>query len=610
MARKTQEELDARLGAAGGSRFVHSDTVGKRKVPNPDYDKYDAKSQETIELDIEQWRTPEGHVIQAVHMPDGSWDVIQDEPPAKPASASSTAIPADAVPRIEGTPLPGGGFDNEAPVQVWRRPDGTVVKTEPLTGPERTKWEEDRQKSRNPGQKTDAQLATEKKEADAKAEKDAANNRGTTTLKPDGRGGTIAVTTYPDGRAPTTAPVPGVPSEAQNKYREVKQDPTTGKWSGLTASGQWEPIEGGPGLPDKGVGNLKDLPAYQPDLTKPGAGLIDYARQLDEYMAAHPEFTWEKRQQVLTAAQAQARQVTDEWNIGARALETQYQGSLTQRGQDINQATGRANLANQHIQNANALIEKFAPYLGVTPGDAGKMFMGMMASQLATATMYGGMREPPPVEMDPRLTAFAGRMPGGQTAAPPPAPAPTAPSTLTPEQADRDMAAAVRAAHAATGQPLPAPLLGPRPEVAALAAAAPYAPPPLDNLPAPGPEFVTPSGSFGIPAGNLPGQGQPVSMSSPALQDISAQAFGAPDQSMREQAMTRASFLGDQPSPQHVALGSTIFGGSSMPNPYPEFSLGGPVGPAPMVMQSRIVGLTPEVDEAARRELIAEMRMG
>jgi hypothetical protein len=64
-----------------------------------------------------------------------------------PREAAANAVPANAVPRIEGTPRPDGTFDNSKPIMVWRtppepgHPNGRQVDANPLTADQRTQWE-------------------------------------------------------------------------------------------------------------------------------------------------------------------------------------------------------------------------------------------------------------------------------------------------------------------------------------------------------------------------------------------------------------------------------------------------------------------------------------
>jgi hypothetical protein len=75
-----------------------------------------------------------------------------------PASAAN-AMPAGSYPRTEGTRLPDGTYDNSQPVQVWHAPDGSVVKIEPLTADERSRWEREKNQGAGVGAYTDTQVA-------------------------------------------------------------------------------------------------------------------------------------------------------------------------------------------------------------------------------------------------------------------------------------------------------------------------------------------------------------------------------------------------------------------------------------------------------------------
>lgn len=195
-------------------------------------------------------------------------------------------------------------------------------------------------------------------------------------------------------------------------YIQVKRtDPATGQTS-LT----FETQDGTPTtLPDEkdpnAVGTLPaDFPRYTPDLTKPGAGIHDYQRAVDDWMAANPgKMTFENRQKVLASANEQAKTIVGEWNTAAGILKEQYQQEVSQRSQDITQAGNRLASADRGLAMANGMIEKFAPYLGANPGDASKLYQGQLAAQIIQAGVMGGLDTPGRVELDPRLGAFVDR---------------------------------------------------------------------------------------------------------------------------------------------------------------------------------------------------------
>ena len=626
--------------------------------------------------------------------------------------------------RTEGTPDPNapGGYDNSRPIMAAYVNGQRTGETRQPTGDELRDWRIAQQ-----GGKTDAEI---------RAERDAQQAQQPTTVRVpvEGHPGIYLVTrknpqtnqtdTIYENEAGQKVPQPAAaPSYSVSQrtingqtYTIITKTPKDGSPPTITNYGpDGQSVSA---LPSEGVGNIPGLPTYVPDLTKPGAGLFEYAKQLDEFMKANPSFTWEKRQQVLEAAQKQASTVVQEFNTGAAILREQYQTNVTQRGQDMTQANNRAALANTHHQNAIGLIEKFAPYLGVTSGDAGKLFLGMMASQLATATAYGGMQNYGREEMDPRLMAFADRAVGGASRPASPTPPGTPPNALglgdigaaqapgsereddiltveethsgrivrisraqyqeqlrnypnvaeftrilkvEPASAARpgdiltaadvppagsgdpnaDMAAEVRRRHAASGAPLPTPLLGPPPNVPGQAS-----PPPLPggiNPPAgqPGHNPTAPVGmaspggllmraetpsaepggyptrteGYGLdplpmqptrtdgfiiePYGPSPAPAPtPVSSS---LESMFANALPPEPVSWHERAQAQASAF-EQPG--NVARLESLIGGAvPSGSMFGGFSMGGPVAQAPLPLASRIPGLTAEADAEARRQL-------
>ena len=78
--------------------------------------------------------------------------------------------------------------------------------------------------------------------------------------------------------------------------------------------------------------NVKGVPPYTPDLTKPGAGLIDRAKQLDELVAAGT-ITWDQRNQVLEQDRTLASTVASEFNMGVAILREDYHTRGRERGE-------------------------------------------------------------------------------------------------------------------------------------------------------------------------------------------------------------------------------------------------------------------------------------
>jgi hypothetical protein len=264
MARKTQQEMDELLAQRGGDALVHG-IAAQRTIKNPKYNPDDFRSDEPehLTLDVQQWKSPGGHTIQAVQMPDGSWDVTQDEPatpkpatatsrqpvrkypgtdpqtnlpaivteyesgppsydssaPAASSATSTTAprVPVGSVPRIEGTPIPGTDpvqYDNGQPVRAWHTPDGKVV-YEALDAAERTQWERDRN-----GGRTDAERRTEQQAATGEVRKPVDGRPGWTSItRATAQGGNkteVTVFVGPDGKE-----VPSLPEQAKDPTIQI-----------------------------------------------------------------------------------------------------------------------------------------------------------------------------------------------------------------------------------------------------------------------------------------------------------------------------------------------------------------------------------------------------
>lgn len=213
MARVTQEEIDQKIAAYGGPALVHSPNVTTKKIPNPAYgigDGQDPLAPKELEVTVQRWKGADLAEIQAYQMPDGSWEVVSETPaPAKTPTATPASPAAQAAQgitrQIEGTPDPNaaGGFDNERPVWVTRDANGKQIGAAvPVTGKDLDEWHADREKSRNPGRKTDQQIKDEK-EAETKAA-EARNARPGTKIRSrtetkNGRTVTIETWRLPDG---------------------------------------------------------------------------------------------------------------------------------------------------------------------------------------------------------------------------------------------------------------------------------------------------------------------------------------------------------------------------------------------------------------------------
>jgi len=80
-----------------------------------------------------------------------------------PKPKEQSGKPSGSTTTFEGTPDPSkpGGFDNERPRKVTRGPNGELISADPLSPTEMDEWRESRERSRNPGGKTDKELRDE-----------------------------------------------------------------------------------------------------------------------------------------------------------------------------------------------------------------------------------------------------------------------------------------------------------------------------------------------------------------------------------------------------------------------------------------------------------------
>jgi hypothetical protein len=175
--------------------------------------------------------------------------------------------------RTEGTPDGQGGFDNSRPIMAAYVNGQRTGETRAANAKELEDWNLAGQMTRNPGGKTDAQLAADAKATDDKARQQAADARavaaankpGAPTLKPDGKGGTIAIQVMPDGTIKET-PLPGVPSEATRVTVEgvVYEKGPDGKFAPAA------------GIPLPGA-SAKNIEPFVPDPSQPDLGLGAWA---------------------------------------------------------------------------------------------------------------------------------------------------------------------------------------------------------------------------------------------------------------------------------------------------------------------------------------------
>jgi hypothetical protein len=361
-------------------------------------------------------------------------------PPANATTAGQTV-------QVEGTPLPGGGFDNERPVKVTRDANGKQIGLPvPLMGAELEAWHEDRQRSRNPGRKTDADIAAEQAKAEERRRQDqkdqeaaSVRNRPSVSIKEDGSGGMVAISTDPTTGAITTKPIPGV----RGTPDRVTVDGT------IYERGQDGAYAPAAGLPDKNKPVPTSAPRFTPDYSKDDLGLTDYNNALQDARAAGIIDRAQGEQLLTQAAGLATTTASHGTTLRSQAATTRGQ-DINQRGQDIGEVQSRRSAARGSFEHNNTHYANLALKMrGGTGNIAAEAFRASMLADRQNAADWGGMREIPRVP-DPYMNAVRGVedtqisiKPGGQIEVSPAgtAPAgappviPTAPSaSITPAQ--------------------------------------------------------------------------------------------------------------------------------------------------------------------------------
>jgi len=561
MAQMTQDELDRRLAELGGGRLVHSAKAGSVKVPNPSYDKYDPKSTETIDVDVEQWRSPQGHVLQAAHMPDGTWNIVRDEAPASNAPAGPVGKQARSV--IIGT-NPTTGKPSE--VTVWD--DGTTTyddtkvpaaSTTPAAPPvtqdqsgRHLVWQPNPGGPDKGGQWVDVGPSTPEKPAIQQMVINGQPHTIATSVDP--ATGQPRITYYgPDGKPeaalPGEAPTYSVGRATINGkvYTTITATPKDGTPPTITNYGPdgqivtQLPTEVKPGTRIPGGGpNKEDIQAIEdpehpgqikyvpipgaapppgqhtsmppgvtpPDFSGGKSVSAEMARFISELDAA-------KKAGLITAQEA-TDLAAPYHQLGTTALQeqtqqlnqqnTQTSQQLTQRSQDITQRSNRATMAqgilNTAIQASQELVK------GADPKNFKPTLIPLLALQGAVQFALGAMK---PVN-DVQTPALASRV-----AAPAPAAAPAAP-TGDPWLDHTPLTNSAPAAPAAANpvfRPAPPTNVQPSSPAVTAAAAGPSTTGPTGTIPRPGGPDIPPPGtpvmgtSTTGPTGQVPRPGGP-----------------------------------------------------------------------------------------------------
>jgi hypothetical protein len=348
--------------------------------------------------------------------------------PVQTAAGAATAAPTGTNPasqgassQITGTPTAYDAqgrptaWDNTRPVRLWTRPDGSVVGTpQPLTGEERATWERQKNQQAGLGAKTDAEVEKDKPQTgeskgpvegypgwtvikrkkveggnttevttfigpDGKEVSSLPGRPGAATLKPDGKGGTVAVQTMPDGTIQTT-PVPGVPSDRPQPEKVTINGQV---WERDPQTGQYSPAKGLPTL-GQATANVPPMPQLMPQAVT--QALIQYHADL----AKNPNLTPEQRVKAFDDFRQIASMAITQWTNEQNERESVRHDQYNRAGSVV---TARYNA----MQQALGFVDKISGTVTAESGLAGKAFvalLGINAINLATS----GLQSPPSVK--------------------------------------------------------------------------------------------------------------------------------------------------------------------------------------------------------------------
>jgi hypothetical protein len=361
------------------------------------------------------------------------------------AAAQSREKPTTG--RVEGTPVPGGGFDNSKPIWVERDANGQQVgAAKPLTADQRQQWERDKN-----GGKTDAELRAENESKEDR--KPVATHPGYTQVTTQKGGKTETYYLDPNGNRvnglpekPTTATLVGSPTGNTRQRNEGGQVIKEAEYVLPNGTKEWR-TQTAPAPPDKDA--WAPEPAGAPDLpTMIGqfsSGLLAYSKWLDQQTELYRTSGGKEGVSPENATKLMVRRV----EVANDAVKEQQHLESTQsgqRGQDINQrgqTIGETQSRRQMAQTIAADVNRRADerFRYILPEHVGTHLAARqeeMQNALAYAAQWGGLRESPEIDAAgfPALAAarqasMAGMpSPGAPTptmgpqtiAAPPPAP--------------------------------------------------------------------------------------------------------------------------------------------------------------------------------------------
>lgn len=442
-------------------------------------------------------------------------DLVEDAPETATNRRTNTVTQGTPIRDANGNIT---GWDNEQPREVVTDAEtGEVISSKPLEGPKLDDWREARERSRNPGNKTDAQLATERKEADAKAEQ-GRPTVSTQTVTRNGQSYTVHTSTPKDGSRPTITvfgpdgkEVPGgLPAETKQagsktitRNGKTYVEHVVPKPDGTNDVYHTDQNGNRVTLPDEGNQPIPaGMPAFRPDPNKPSFGLVEYAGQLAA-LRSQGSLTDKQYAEFVTQAHQMATSEAGRLDTIRSAQQQQQANAINQRNADQQASVSRLNAANTATQNAlttsQQMAGNFTPKSYAAMG--GPLYSAVAAAQDARALGWGGMERPPPigVESYPLLAQLRGMGMG----------TPSVPTVEQILQSGRPNALGVGAVPGAItpGATPSDPLAAPSPTAAA---AAPTPPPP---------PVVAPSSPVVAPRAVAPPMAAPVPVVAPPVRD-------------------------------------------------------------------------------------------
>ena len=386
-----------------------------------------ATSEETVPAIKEKWDKAESDAQDDTKPPGGlptrtiNGQVMQWTPAPRaydiPTGETPTTAPKPATtPRIEGTPIPGGGFDNSKPIKVHRDANGQQVgPAEALTGPEREQWE--REKT---GGKTDKEVRDQQTSQTGEVRKPVEGRPGWTSItRATVQGGNKTEETVyvgPDGKEVRTLP---------EKPETPKDTPTTVIRNGKTYIQHTTPgVNGKPGeiywTDDKG--NRTTLPPEEKGTTvklPPGAPVFDATNAETAFRSYQELFQFinplvlsgqisrEDGLAALSGPHQITGQLLDRQKEERQSAENLRRDQLTERSQDMTQTGNRL----QFSQGAaNTAIRQSADLIDKAQGGSSTI-VPLMVLQAGMGQAMGGFRQAPPIPMGgpmPRVAERAG----------------------------------------------------------------------------------------------------------------------------------------------------------------------------------------------------------